>query len=302
VGSVASGGSGKTPLAAWLALELCRRGHRVVLATRGYGRVRTSRDAVSVVSDGGFVFGSASASGDEPMLLAGLAPGVPVIVAADRGLAGLRAVAAFGADVLVLDDGFQHHRLARDLDVVCLDAGQGLADGRVLPRGPLREPSSALSRADAVVVVDPPLHQDDASELARLAPDAFRSTAVRRPVSLRSLDGQPIGRAESIAGMAVGLLSGLARPAALRRTVESLGASVVAERRFPDHHRFGPRDLRGLARCAPLWLTTQKDASKILPEWCRDADVRVLEIEMQLAEADALLEWLEARLARLSSG
>ena len=298
VGSVMAGGSGKTPLAAWIALALRRRGHRVVLATRGYGRAARSRGEVSVVSDGELVLGSALACGDEPMLLAGLAPGVPVIVAADRGLAGLRAVAAFGAEVLVLDDGFQHHRLARDVEVLCLDGGQGLAGGWVLPRGPLREPTAALSRADAVAVVDSPLREDDERELARVAPDAFRFSALRRPVALRSLAGEPLGPAEKVAGMAVGLLSGLARPVALRRTVELLGASVVAERRFPDHHRFGPRDLRGLAGSAPLWLTTQKDALKILPEWCRGADVQVLQIELEVDEPDVLLDWLEARLAR----
>ena len=296
VGSVVAGGSGKTPLAAWIALQLRQRGHRVVLATRGYGRERAEGNRLTVVSDGEFIYGSAPVRGDEPLLLAALAPGVPVIVGPDRGVAGLRAIAAFGAEVLVLDDGFQHHRLARDIEVLCLDGEQGLGSGRLLPRGPLREPVSSIARADGVGIVDGPLQPHDDAQVASLAPGALRFRAQRRPHSLRSLDGQQTSPAEKVAGMAVGLLSGVARPAGFRRTVEALGASVVAERHFPDHHRYRERDVRGLAALAPLWLTTEKDALKILPTWCGSADVQVLKISLEIEEPAALVEWLEAKL------
>lgn len=145
--------------------------------------------------------------------------------------------------------------------------------------------------------MDGPLQPHDAAQVASLAPGAFRFRAQRRPHSLRSLDGQRTSPAEKVAGMAVGLLSGVARPAGFRRTVEALGASVVAERHFPDHHRYRERDVRGLAALAPLWLTTEKDALKILPRWCGSADVQVLKISLEIEEPAALVEWLEAKLA-----
>src|SRR5262247_1920938 len=119
VGNLVVGGTAKTPLAAWIAAQLRRRGRKVALASRGYRR--PGGEPVEVVSDGRFVHGTAATAGDEPMLLAAQAPGVPVLVARDRGVAGLRAISAFGAEVIVLDDGFQHHRLARDVDVLTFD-------------------------------------------------------------------------------------------------------------------------------------------------------------------------------------
>ena len=137
VGNLVVGGTAKTPLAAWLAAGLRRRGRKVVLASRGYGGA--GREPVQIVSDWRHVLSLASSAGDEPMLLAAQAPGVPVLVGRDRGLVGLRALAAFDADVLVLDDGFQHHRLHRDLDVLSFDGHLGFGNRAVLPRGPLRE-------------------------------------------------------------------------------------------------------------------------------------------------------------------
>ena len=123
VGNLGVGGSGKTPTAAWLAASLQRRGHKVVLASRGYGR--QGREPIVTVSDGRFIHASVEQAGDEPFVLAAHAPGVPVLVGRDRALVGLRALSAYGAEILVLDDGFQHHRLARDLDVVVCDGGAG---------------------------------------------------------------------------------------------------------------------------------------------------------------------------------
>ena len=183
VGNLVVGGSGKTPLAAWIAAELRRRGHRVVLASRGFGR--RGREAVEVVSDGRHVLSTAERAGDEPLLLAAHAPGVPVLVGRDRAVVGLRAVSAFGCQVLVLDDGFQHHRLARDLDLVACDGGSGLGNGRLLPRGPLREPLSALARAHGIAVVDGPLPPEDEAAIASAAPSARRFRARRVPAAAR---------------------------------------------------------------------------------------------------------------------
>jgi tetraacyldisaccharide 4'-kinase len=296
IGNVVVGGAGKTPAAAWVAANLARRGHRVALASRGHGR--RGREPLVVVSDGRRVLANVEAAGDEALLLAAHAPGVPVLVGSRRAWAGWRALSAFGADVLVLDDGFQHHRLARDVDLVLFDGARGLAGGHCLPRGPLREPVGALRRADALGVVDGPLPEADAARLARVAPAAFRFEARRQPVALRALAGGPPQPLALLDGARVGMLCGLAWPTSLRRSLEALGADVVAERCFRDHHRYRPRDLRGLAREAPLWVTTEKDALKLAPHWAADADLRVLAIEFAVEEPARLLDWLEARLRR----
>jgi tetraacyldisaccharide 4'-kinase len=301
VGSLLAGGSGKTPVAAWVASRLRARGHRVVLATRGYGRLR--RDAVHALSDGRRVRGDVVGMGDEPLVLAAHAAGVPVLVGRDRGVVGLRAVSAFGADVLVLDDGFQHHRLARDVDIVTLDGGFGFGNGRVLPRGALREPLSALSRAHAVGVVDGPLRERDAARLARHAVNPFVFQARRRPTRLRTIHGSRPGTppaqepATALAGARVGMLAALGQPDAFRRSLEACGATVVAERVFRDHHRYRARDLAPLAREARIWITTEKDAVKILPRWASGIDLRVLTVELAVAAEEGLLDWLEERLS-----
>lgn len=294
VGGLTAGGSGKTPLAAFVAQALRARGHRVVIASRGYGRLRS--EPVVVVSDGRHVQSSPQLAGDEPLLLAAHAPDVPVLVARDRGVAGLRAIAVFGAEVLVLDDGFQHHRLARDVEIVALDAGIGLGNGRVLPRGPLREPRRALRLADAIAVIDGPLPEQEEALVQRLAPRAFRIEACRRPLGLRPLAGGPLAPAASLAGLRVGLLAGIARPASLRRSVEALGAQVVAERFFGDHHAWRPGDVADLDPSVPIWVTTEKDAVKLVAAWTGGRDVRVLAIELAVQRAGEVVAWLEQRL------
>ena len=300
VGNLVVGGTAKTPLAAWIAAQLRRRGRRVVLASRGYGRA--GREAIEVVSDGRFVHATAATAGDEPMLLAAQAPGVPVLVGRDRGLVGLRAQSAFGAEVIVLDDGFQHHRVRRDVDVLTFDGVLGLGNRRVLPRGPLRESLAALTRADAIGVVDGPLPDRDERVIAWRAPRAYRFATRRVPSALRPLAGGDPLPPDVLAGERVGLLAAVARPDSVRRTLEALGAQVVAERLFRDHYRFAASDLANLADQAPRWITTEKDAVKLVPAWAGRARIDVLAIELAVEEPDALLDWLEARLRQPSRG
>jgi tetraacyldisaccharide 4'-kinase len=294
IGSIVAGGAGKTPAAAWLASALARRGRRVAIASRGYGGRRSER--VVVVSDGRRVHASGAAAGDEALVLAARAHGVPVLVARDRALAGLRALALFGAEILVLDDGFQHHRLRRDLDVLMLDAGMGLGNGWVLPRGPLREPVDAMRYAHAIGSVDGELPAEAEAFVSRFCPGALRVRARRRPVALRPLAGGAATSPLALRGAAVGILAGLAHPASLRRTLERLGARVVAERSFRDHHRYRRRDVAGLSGTARLWITTEKDAPKIHPAWTAGVDVRVLAIELEVDDENATLDWIERRL------
>ena len=294
VGGLTVGGAAKTPMAAWLAARLHARGHRVALLSRGYARQRS--EDVTVVSDGSRLHADVERRGDEPLILAAHAPGVPVLVGRDRSLTGLRAINAFDVEAIVLDDGFQHHRLARDLEIVTVDGQAGFGNCRVLPGGPLREPLSALSRADAVGVIDGPLPPSQEVRVEEFAATAFRFEASRRVWALRKLGEEETVEPEFVVGKEVGLLSGIARPAGFHRTVEVLGARIVAERHFGDHHIFRPRDLVGLGSEAPLWLTTEKDAVKLSSWWQKGADIRVLCTGLDFAEPERLLGWIEATL------
>jgi tetraacyldisaccharide 4'-kinase len=266
----------------------------VVLAGRGHGR--RGRQRVCVVSDGRNLGCDPEQAGDEPLVLAAAAPGVPVLVGNDRGIVGLHAVAAFAAQVLVLDDGHQHHRLQRDLRIVTLDSDLGFGNRHVLPRGPLREWPSALATADAALVLGGALRPADAALLHRHAPSIRVVQARRRALRLRPLAGGVGEPPEKLAGLRVGLLAGIARPAAFRRSLAELGAEVVAQRILADHHRYTSTDLAGLASLAALWVTTAKDAVKIRPEWLAGLDLRVLDSELEVDAGGDFLDWVESRL------
>lgn len=303
IGNLIVGGSGKTPMAAWLAANLRARGHSPALLSRGSGR--RVREAVTVVSDGRRLCADLDRAGDEPLLLAVHAPGVPVLVGRDRARVGLRALSLFDCDVLVLDDGMQHHRLARDLEIVSFDGHFGIGNGHLLPRGPLREPLAVARRANAIGVVDGPLSESLVRRLDQAAPGARHFVARRTPLRLRPLRGRLPASLEFdparplwLEGEEVGLLAGIARPDGFRRTLESLGARVIAERNFRDHHRYRARDLQGLADEAPRWITTEKDAVKLRASWAGKAELLVLEVELGVEEPEALLAWVERGLQR----
>ncbi|MFN2599067.1 MAG: tetraacyldisaccharide 4'-kinase, partial [Pyrinomonadaceae bacterium] len=161
VGNLTAGGTGKTPLVEWVAREVAtREGRRVCVLTRGYAREDARRRVV--VSDGVRVLADARAAGDEPLLLAErlIAHGAAVVCDADRGAAARFALENLGSEVFVLDDGFQHLRLARDLNVATVDATDPWGGGRLLPAGLLREPVAQLARADCVVVTRAELAED----------------------------------------------------------------------------------------------------------------------------------------------
>jgi tetraacyldisaccharide 4'-kinase len=304
VGNVAVGGAGKTPVTHAIATRLAARGRRVAILSRGYGAVRTD---ARVVADGERVLLPAEEGGDEPVLLARRLPGVRVLCGPRRAALATLATGTLGANALLLDDGFQHRALARDLDVVVLDATNPFGNGRLLPAGPNREPRWALGRAGLVWLSR--VDQAEPEALERLRVLAFRYTE-RGPVESRHapldlLDGT-LTRSRGLAsarGKRVLLLSGLARPGAFRRTVEGLGAEVVAERQHPDHHRFTAVDLDGAraaadAARAELILTTEKDAVRLPPAFAAEPRLAVVRIEAELLAGEATLQAvLDAALA-----
>jgi tetraacyldisaccharide 4'-kinase len=294
VGNLAVGGSGKTPLVGWLARALRARGQRVAILSRGVGGARGA--GVNVVSDGERVLLPPAEVGDEPVWLARDAAGVPVLAGRDRAALGRLAVERFAVQIALLDDGFQHHRLRRDLDLVCLDAGLGLGNGHVLPRGPLREAPRVLGRAHALILTRARPGSEPA-DLQRLAAGVPRFRAAIEPRALRALADGKDAPVAGLRGRDVGVLAAIARPARFERSLTELGARVVARRIFPDHHVYTPGEIRGLAR-EVAWVTTAKDAVKIPADWLDGRSLSALVEEVVPEDPDALVDFVRARAER----
>jgi len=265
------GGQGKTPLVAVIVELLLARGRRVAVVSRGYGR-RTR--GLVVVSDGSGPRVGSDEGGDEPVMLARRGP-VIVAVDEDRVRASKHAFGALGADVVILDDGFQHRRLHRDLDLVVL----GEPVPSVFPRGRGREPESGLARADLVVVTDPRV---------RIAGGISCLYARTRAIWHCAPDGSDPAPAKSLRGRRVALLSGIARPERFEATVRELGAIVTYAERLADHARWSEHGRSRFWRCArraraDIVLTTEKDAARWGP---RARGMRVLRTDLAFSPED----------------
>lgn len=282
VGNLSMGGSGKTPVVAALARLLRQRGERPVILTRGYGR-RDKREGVVVVSDGERVLEPVERSGDEPQLLARTLPGVPVLVGADRYLAGVFAARHFAATVSILDDGFQHVQLERDVDLLLVSVDD--LNDRVAPAGHLREPLGAALLADAVLVAG---SEEDVVAVAQAAkhPTIFRVKTTYEALSL-----------EPEANRRVVAFAGIARPERFFNAVRSLGYEVARELTFADHHWYTARDIGSIQAAAreanaALIITTEKDAVRC------DLECAVLPMTVEVDPAAEFEQWLMARLRR----
>jgi tetraacyldisaccharide 4'-kinase len=279
VGNVTFGGTGKTPTVIALARDLGRSGRRPAVLTRGYGRT-TDEPLVVVGPEPGE---PVERIGDEPAELARRLPGIPIVVDADRVRGGRRAI-GLDSDVLLLDDGFQHLRLVRDLDLVLVDAADPWGGGRLPPRGRLREPLAALERASALLVTKLP-PGDPGPLVGEIAATAAGHGA-RGPVLAARLrvvrvhDGRDWQDAAVLAGRRVLAFAGLGRPQGFGDLLREAGAEVVASRWFADHHRYSSAEVASVvagARAAgAVPVTTGKDAVKL------PADAPVWEVEVAM--------------------
>lgn len=286
VGNLTLGGTGKTPLVAWVARRLLAAGRRPAIVSRGYAAAAGQRS-------------------DEAAELAILLPGILHVADRDRAAAAAEAVAA-GADAIVLDDGFQHRRLARDLDLVAVDATDPFGCGHVFPRGLLRERIDGLARADATILtragsVSATRRGEIRDRLSRACRGALPrvwAEASHAPVALRDESGtrHPIDR---LHGRRVAAFAGIGNPSAFRRTLASLGAEVVAFRPYADHHAYTRADLADLAgwaagHGAEGLVTTLKDLVKIPAGTAGAIELTALEIalvvESGAAELGALVD------------
>jgi tetraacyldisaccharide 4'-kinase len=293
IGNLTLGGTGKTPMVEWVARWYRREGVRVAVLSRGYQR------------------GAGDGANDEALVLDENLPDVPHLQDPDRvKLAGV-AFEELESELILLDDGFQHRRLARDLDIVLLDALDPFGMGRLFPRGLLREPVNSLRRAGVLVLsradlVPPASRAAIRAEVERRLGPARWVVARHAPIELVGTDVEP-ERLDSLRGRAVAAFCGIGNPEAFRRTLEPLCDAIAGFRTFSDHHPYSVGDVADLtswsrALGADLILTTQKDLVKLRTENLGGVSLRALRIGLEIMEGEAVLtEALEALLPRRSS-
>jgi len=279
IGNLTVGGSGKTPLAAEIARMLLDMGERPAILSRGYAR-RTPVDGVTVVSDGKRIQSDVDRSGDEPLMLARMVPNAAVLVSTSRYFAGRIAESQFACTVHILDDGFQHFDLMRDIDL--LVAPETLEDVRTLPAGRFREPLDAASSADALLVEGAP-----ALLVERLkVPVAFEFS--------RRLAGPGADRPAFA-------FAGIARPERFYFDLETAGWQLTGRRSFPDHHHYSPRDVEDITRearesGAQVILTTEKDTVRLTGY---GGALSILAIPQEISIESRFRTWLVERLRNI---
>jgi tetraacyldisaccharide 4'-kinase len=278
IGNLTLGGTGKTPCVEYVARFFDERRTRVAILSRGYGT---------------------RGRNDEALLLDENLPGVPHLQGPDRVALAAEAVAQHQSEVLVLDDGFQHRRLARDLDVVLVDATEPWGGGHLFPRGLLREPLGSLCRADLVVLTRCDLISvEQRAELrrmlGRIAPGMAVVETSHRALGL--MNGTRRAAVGRLRGKPVLAFCGLGNPHAFRRTLENLGLEVADFRTFPDHHPYSPADvetLAGWAQSQPgdcVVVTTQKDLVKLRREALGGKELWALRVGLHFDAGQALLD------------
>ncbi|MBI2216395.1 MAG: tetraacyldisaccharide 4'-kinase [Candidatus Rokubacteria bacterium] len=297
VGNLTVGGTGKTPAVMLAAEALTALGRRPAVVSRGYGR-RSS--GVHIVADTASIRLDPEEGGDEPFLLARRLPGVPVVVAANRWEGARLAIERFGVTAIVLDDGFQHRTVAKDLEIVMARAHRPWGNGRLLPGGPLREPLSALARAHLVVVTGAAT-ADDAIDVTRAVerhapgvPVATTTHVVTECWAAARLTLIPMSRLE---GARVLAFAGIGFPDGFGRTLAHLGLDVVGVIGFGDHHWYAAHELEALASRARelgacALVTTEKDWVKLLR--LRIPDTPLWVVSVRLAFTSGETSWRAA--------
>ncbi|MDZ7292508.1 MAG: tetraacyldisaccharide 4'-kinase [candidate division KSB1 bacterium] len=272
IGNLSMGGTGKTPLTIFLAMALRDAGWRVAIVARGY---RRQKSGLVVVSDGQRLLADLAEAGDEPLLMAQACKGIPVIVDRQKKIAAMVAVEKFTPDIILVDDGFQHRQLYRDIDIVMLEAATPVNNFGLSSGAPWREPISALRRADFIIINMNSQTDDQAyhrlAGQCRAHTNAAIFSGKLKAVAWRELAKpatNPLLPLEIVDDQPVMLVSGIARPGRFRELVEKLDAQVRHEMIFSDHHDYQQKDFQAIvstfnASGARYILTTTKDSVKL---------------------------------------
>jgi tetraacyldisaccharide 4'-kinase len=307
VGNITTGGTGKTPLVEWIARVAAKEGRRVCILTRGYGRANPKRRVL--VSDGERILSDAREGGDEPRLLAETLQGVAAVISdANRVEAALWAEETLKSDLFILDDGFQHLRIARDLDVVTIDATNPWGNERLLPRGRLREPLKGLKRANCIIIT----RADQAEDADLLRKQAERLSS-GRPVLLSRTRTKAISPLEEMtnndsqlfftqSSSPVAAFCAIGNPSAFFAHLRRDGYTLSHTRAFPDHFVYKQSDidafiLEAKQSGACLLLTTAKDAVK-LRSLRFDLPCYVAEIEPVFDDEEKFMEMIREAIEK----
>ncbi len=286
IGNITVGGTGKTPLVMTLAKGLTEKGISVAILSRGYKRKRISGP---VVTDGKTIFLSPEESGDEAFLMARACHGIPVLVGKDRFTNGGIALQQFGVKGLLLDDGYQHLSLYRNINILLIDSNIGFGDRTLLPRGILREPLSHLRRTDLFLftkVENPQTVQLLERKIHEIHPTSQVFHSHYEPVSLVSPNDDE-EELDSLKGRKILALSGVANPVYFSSMLRKCGAEMVGEAVFPDHHSYTPEDLSSVeekSKGADCIVTTEKDMVKLKKLDILQLPIRALRVEMKIWE------------------
>lgn len=284
VGNITTGGTGKTPLTIWLARHFASMGKNPAILSRGYGR--RGKDVSRVPTDGN-LSDCALHFGDEPTLMAKHLRGLAgVWVGRDRWLSGRKAIQS-GADILLMDDGFQHLRLYRDLDLVLVDAHKPFGNGALLPLGPLREPASSLNRADAIIVTradDPAAAARTIAQMEARFPGKPVFTCRHKLMGPRfGLDG-PLIPPPRLHGYTLVAFAGIGKPKQFFDSLYRLGLHISEGIAYPDHYRYGRKDLvrlihAGRGKDPLLFITTEKDFVRLPAPFQRTVLTAAMEMD-----------------------
>lgn len=281
VGNITTGGTGKTPFVAWVCRWFREQESRVCIVSRGYGAQSGQQN-------------------DEALVLEQLCPDVPLLQDADRYRGAETARIELASQLIVLDDGFQHRRIARELDIVLIDACNPFGYGHLLPRGLMREPVTAIRRAQVLVITR--IDQVDTSQIDTLV-ETLRRTHPSAPICLARFPAQKLIASnnstepiDTITGKKVAAFCGIGNPAAFESSLRNLGCELVGIMTFPDHHLYSRLDVERLAswtkQCKPDWfVTTQKDLVKLqttsiggTPLWAVEIGTEIVQGERELTD------------------
>jgi tetraacyldisaccharide 4'-kinase len=288
VGNITLGGTGKTPLVAALAKELDKHGLKVGILSRGYKGAKEGRGGV--VSDGERIYLTPREAGDEPFMLALMLSSIPIVVGKKRYEMGVDVCKRFGMDVLILDDGFQHLRIKRDMDIVLIDARTGFSNGHLFPRGPLREPLGGLRRASHIILTkaDSAAHRRDIEGVLRSHAPAIPLYHSRyRPSFLCEASSRKLYPPHIVRGKKVFAFAGIADPGYFVELLKGLGADVVHEIYFPDHYRYELKDVKMMldyTGSVEVFVTTEKDFVKLQRLPLDNMLLYILGIEQEIME------------------
>lgn len=286
VGNITVGGTGKTPVTMYLADYFKNAGKKVVVLSRGYG---STTKGVKVVSDGVNVLLDPAEAGDEPFMMAERLKGIPVVISPDRVKGGRMAIERFSPDVIVLDDGYQHIRLKRDVNILLVDSVDGFGNGFLLPRGILREPLRGIRRADAAMVKGGNLRRQDKELLKEYEIPVL--SFEYRPSSVIEVKLGVEFPIDMLKDKRVVAVAGVANPNPFFKSIEKLGANVLSTLAYPDHHEYTDDDIDDIAKAAKgadIVLTTEKDAVKLRALSGGRLPLFAMRIEVEIKNTDGL--------------